>query len=161
MSYQVLFTPIQIGSMRVRIRMVVPAIGTNLAEHNGEAGEALIHYYTERARGGFGLSITECTAIGIEGKSLINECGIWDDALIPSYQRLTAAVHAEGAKIAVQLRHTGRETEPHYTNGRPIVSASPIPCPACQSMPRPLPPEEVNQMVDTYGAAGRRGQQMG
>lgn len=161
MSYKVLFTPIQIGSMRVRNRMVVPAMGTNLAEHNGEAGEALIHYYTERARGGFGLIITECTAISMEGKSLINECGIWDDSLIPSYQRLTAAVHAEGAKIAVQLRHTGRETEPHYTDGRQIVSASPIPCPACQSMPKPLTTEEVYQMVSTYGDAARRGQRMG
>lgn len=161
MSYKMLFTPIKIGSMEVRNRMVVPAMGTNLAEHNGEASDTLIKYYAERARGGFGLIITECTAISIEGKSLINECGIWDDSFIPSYQKLTAAVHAEGGKIAVQLRHTGRETEPHYTDGREIVSSSQIPCPACQSMPRPLTTEEVYKMVETYGDAARRGQKMG
>lgn len=161
MSYKMLFTPIKIGSMEVRNRMVVPAMGTNLAEHNGEAGDALIKYYAERARGGFGLIITECTAISIEGKSLINECGIWDDSFIPSYKKLTAAVHAEGGKIAVQLRHTGRETEPHYTDGREIISSSQIPCPACQSMPRSLTTEEVYKMVETYGDAARRGQKMG
>lgn len=37
-----MFTPIKIGSMEVKNRFVVPAMGTNLAEHNGEAGEALI-----------------------------------------------------------------------------------------------------------------------
>lgn len=160
-TYKMLFSPIEVGSMHLKNRLVVPAMGTNLAEHDGTAGEALIKYYTERARGGFGLIITECTAISIEGKSLINECGIWDDSFIPSYRKLTDSVHAAGAKIAVQLRHTGRETEPHYTDGRQIVSSSPIPCPACQSMPRALTTEEVYQMVENYGDAALRGKKMG
>ena len=158
---RMLFTPIRIGSMEVKNRMVVPAMGTNFAKSNGEASEALIHYYTERAKGGFGLIITECTAISKEGKSLINECGIWDDTLIPSYRRLTDSVHAEGAKIAMQLRHTGRETEPKYTEGLPIVAPSPIPCPACQSMPHAMTTEEVYAMVETYGDAAKRAQQAG
>ena len=41
---RMLFTPIQIGSMTVKNRMVVPAMGTNFAKSNGEASEALIHY---------------------------------------------------------------------------------------------------------------------
>lgn len=116
---RMLFTPIKIGSMEVKNRLVVPAMGTNFAKPNGEASDELIHYYTERARGSFGLIITECTAVSSEGKSLINECGIWDDALIPSYRRLTDSVHREDAKIAMQLRHTGRETEPKYTKSGP------------------------------------------
>lgn len=161
MIMKTLFSPIKIGSMEVRNRLVVPAMGTNLAEHNGEAGEALISYYTERAKGGFGLIIMECSAVSIEGRSLINECGLWDDSLIPSYQKLTSSVHAADAKIAVQLRHCGRETNPKYTDGRKILAPSQVPCPACQSMPHEMTTEEVYQMVETFGDAALRGKKAG
>ncbi len=156
-----LFSPFRIGSVELKNRMFVPGMGTNLAEHNGEAGPALIKYYTERAKGGFGLIITECSAISVEGKSLINECGVWGDELIPSYQKLTASVHDAGAKIFMQLRHTGRETELHYTGGIPPVSASHIPCPNCQTMPHEMTTEEVYQMVGTYVKAAVRARKMG
>lgn len=161
MGENVLFTPIQIGTLQVKNRFVVPAMGTNLAEHNGEAGEQLIHYYTERAKGGFGLIITECTAIRYDGRSLINECGMWEDAFIPSYKRLTDAVHQAGAKIAVQLRHCGRETEECYTGNKQVVAPSSVPCPQCQSMPRELSTEEVYELVECYGDAALRGKKAG
>lgn len=156
-----LFTPIKIGNLTLKNRLFVPGMGTNLAEHNGEAGPSLIKYYTERAKGGFGLIITECTAIKVEGKSLINECGIWDDSFIPSYKKLTDSVHEAGGTIFVQLRHTGRETEKHYTGGLQPVSASQIPCPNCQEMPREMTTEEVYEMVETYVQAAERAKKMG
>lgn len=161
MRLKKIFTPVKIGSMEVKNRLVVPAMGTNLAEHNGEAGERLISYYTERAKGGFGLIITECSAISYEGRSLINECGMWEDSLIPSYKKLTDSVHAEGAKIAVQLRHCGRETEEKYVGGRVIPAPSRIPCPACQSMPHEMTTEEVYKMAGKFGDAALRGKKAG
>lgn len=161
MGYEMIFAPIKIGSMEVKNRFVMPAMGTNLAEHNGEAGEALIAYYTERAKGGFGLVITECSAVSYEGRSLVNECGLWDDSLIPSYRRLTDSVHEAGAKIAVQLRHCGRETKPCYTGGKEVLAPSKIPCPSCQSMPHEMTTEEVYQMVGTFGDAALRGKKAG
>ena len=161
MGIQTMFTPIKIGSMEVKNRFVVPAMGTNLAEHNGEAGEALISYYMERAKGGFGLIITECSAVSYEGRSLINECGLWDDSLIPSYKKLTDSVHESGAKIAVQLRHCGRETMPAYTGGVEVLAPSKVPCPANQSMPHEMSTEEVYQMVETFGDAALRGKKAG
>lgn len=156
-----MFTPIKIGSLEIKNRLAVPAMGTNLAEHNGEAGEKLIHYYTERARGGFGLIITECSAVSKDGRSLINECGMWDDSLIPSYKKLTDSVHSYGAKIAMQLRHCGRETEPKYTDGSPVSAPSPIPCPACQTMPHEMTAEEVYQMVSKFSDAAVRAKKAG
>jgi 2,4-dienoyl-CoA reductase-like NADH-dependent reductase (Old Yellow Enzyme family)/thioredoxin reductase len=160
-NYKMLFKPIKIGTMELKNRLVVPAMGTNLAESNHEAGEALINYYTERAKGGFGLIITECTAVSQEGSSLVNECAIWDDSFIPSYQKLTASVHEAGAKICCQLRHTGRETEPKYTGGKDIVAPSPIPCPACQSMPHELTTEEVYAIINIYAEAALRAKKEG
>lgn len=160
-EYPNLFSPFKIGSVEIKNRLFVPGMGTNLAEHNGEAGEKLIKYYTERAKGGFGLIITECSAISVEGKSLINECGVWGDELIPSYQRLTSSVHESGAKIFMQLRHTGRETELHYTGGIQPLSASHIPCPNCQTMPHEMTTDEVYKMVGTYVEAAERAKKMG
>ena len=156
-----LFTPIKIGTMDVKNRFVMPAMGTNLASHDGTASEGLISYYTERAKGGFGLLITECSAVSYDGRSLINECGLWDDSLIPSYRKLTDSVHKYGAKIAVQLRHCGRETEPKYTGGKEVIAPSKIPCPSCQSMPHEMTTEEVYDMVGTFGDAALRGKKAG
>lgn len=161
MGISKMFTPMKIGSMEVKNRFVVPAMGTNLAEHNGEAGEALISYYTERAKGGFGLIIAECSAVSYEGRSLVNECGLWDDSLIPSYRKLTDSVHGAGAKIAVQLRHCGRETKPAYTGGTEVLAPSRVPCPANQSMPHEMTTEEVFQMTGTFGDAALRGKMAG
>ena len=98
MQEKKLFTPVKIGPMEIKNRFVMPAMGTNLALHSGEAGDELISYYTERARGGFGLLILECCAVRYDGRSLVNECGLWDDSLIPSYERLTGSVHREGQR---------------------------------------------------------------
>jgi len=155
-SKKTLFTPIRVGSTVIKNRLAVPAMGTNLAKHNGEASDELIEYYTERARGGFGLIIQECTAISRNGKSLLNECGMWDDSVIPSYRRLTDSIHEAGGKIFCQLRHTGRETNKRYTEGLEVVAPSPIPCPACQEMPHELTTEEVYKIINDYAeAAGR------
>ena len=161
MGIEKMFTPIKIGSMEVKNRFVVPAMGTNLAEHNGEAGDALISYYTERAKGEFGLIIAECSAVSYEGRSLINECGLWEDSQIPSYRRLTDSVHESGAKIAVQLRHCGRETTPAYTGGTAVLAPSKVPCPANQSMPHEMTTEEVYDMIETFGDAALRGKRAG
>ena len=161
MSKKNLFTPIQIGNVTLKNRLVVPAMGTNLAKHNGEASDELIAYYTERARGGFGLIIQECTAIARNGKSLLNECAMWDDYVIPSYRKLTASVHEAGGKIFCQLRHTGRETNKGYTEGLDVVAPSAVPCPACQEMPRALTTEEVYGVIEEYAEAARRAKESG
>lgn len=151
-----LFTPIRIGSVTIKNRLVVPAMGTNLAKHNGEASPELIKYYTERAKGGFGLIIQECSAIARNGKSLLNECAMWDDYVIPSYRELTDSVHEAGGKIFCQLRHTGRETNKGYTEGLEVVAPSQVPCPACQEMPHALTTEEVYSVIEEYAAAAKR-----
>ena len=63
MPYRKLFEPGQIGSLTLRNRIVFPALETSFAEPGGEAGERIIRYYEERARGGCGLIITGLTRI--------------------------------------------------------------------------------------------------
>lgn len=161
MAFERMFSKINIGNIEIKNRFVVPAMGTNLAKHNGEASDRLISYYTERAKGGYGLIILECCAVSYEGRSLINECGLWEDSQIPSYQNLTKSVHDAGSKIAVQLRHCGRETNPDYTNGMQVLAPSKIPCPANQSTPHVMSTMEVYQMIEVYGNAALRAKKAG
>jgi 2,4-dienoyl-CoA reductase (NADPH2) len=75
---------------------------------NGEVSKRMIEYYRLRARGGVGLIVVG--AMGIDSIR-VNEAGmvqIYDDRFIPGLTQLTAAVHAEGAKIFPQLFHAGR-----------------------------------------------------
>lgn len=58
-----LFEPIRINEIWVRNRIVMPPMATNLASHTGEATDALIKYYAERARGGAGLVIVEASYV--------------------------------------------------------------------------------------------------
>ena len=51
----------KIGSLRLKNRFIMPAMGSSRGEEDGNAGQELIEYYAARARGGFALVITEFT----------------------------------------------------------------------------------------------------
>jgi 2,4-dienoyl-CoA reductase-like NADH-dependent reductase (Old Yellow Enzyme family) len=57
-----------------------------------------------------------------------------DDEHIAGLKKLVDTVRREGAKIAVQLNHAGRQTS-SATTGAPLVAPSPIPCPVQKEMP--------------------------
>lgn len=156
MKLKKLFEPIKIGDMKLKNRLVMPPMGTNLANHNGTASEALIEYYTERARGGFALVFTECTAVTKEGASLLNECGMWNDEQCESYKALTESIHKAGGKICMQLVHHGREGSSVYNGGTQIIAPSQLPCPVTQEIPRALSTEEVYDEIEKYVSACER-----
>lgn len=156
MKFGKLFEPVRIGSMELKNRLIVPAMGTNLANPDGTASEALIEYYTERARGGFGLIITECTAVTKEGSSLLNECGMWNDAQSESFKALTQKVHEAGGKICMQLVHHGREGSANYNGGARVIGPSQVPCPLMQEVPRALTTAEVYEEIEKYVDASER-----
>lgn len=61
MKYPKIFEPGRIGSLELKNRIVMTAMGCSLAESNGQPGTRMIKYYADRARGGAGLIITEIT----------------------------------------------------------------------------------------------------
>ena len=154
--FDALFQPIRIGQMEIKNRFVMPAMGTNLANHDGTAGEALIEYYARRARGGFGLIITECTAVSPDGTSLYNETCMYDDRFIESYRRLTDRIHQEGGKIAMQLVHHGRQGGSAYIGGKMVSGPSAIPCPLMQEPVHEMTTEEVYAEIDHFVQAAVR-----
>lgn len=100
MHYPKIFEKGQIGKLKLKNRIVMPAMGTGFASATGEASEELIRYMAERARGGAGLMITEVTRIDeLSGIAQPAQLCATDMKFITSLSRLTDAVHAYDTKI--------------------------------------------------------------
>lgn len=160
MQFTRLFSPLKLGNIELKNRFVVPAMGTNLGSQDGTASEALINYWAERAKGGWGLLIIEVTAVDPLGRNFPNGLGLWDDTFISPFRKLTDAVHAYGAKVAVQLHHGGRQTSSEIVGGK-IVAPSPVPCPRIGEIPRELSTEEAYQIIEKFGDAAQRAREAG
>jgi len=100
--------PGRIGTMTLRNRIVVTAMGVSLSEPDGHVGERLIAYHEEQARGGAGLIITGVAGVAWPvGAVSVNQTAISDDRFLPGLTALADRVHVHGAKIAAQLHHGG------------------------------------------------------
>ncbi|MBC2650300.1 NAD(P)/FAD-dependent oxidoreductase [Novosphingobium aerophilum] len=106
--YPHLLAPGRIGTLELKNRIAVTAMGVSLSEDDGTVGEQLIAYHEEQARGGAGLII--CGVAGVAwpvGAVAVGQTAISDDRFIPGLRQLTDRVHAAGGKIATQLHHGG------------------------------------------------------
>lgn len=155
-AYKSLLEPISIGGVQIKNRFVMPAMGTNYADHAGYVTDQMIKYYAARAKGGFGLIVIEVTAVHPSGKAIVGEAGLWKDDFIPGYKKLIDSCHEEGAKVFVQLHHAGRQSTPEINGGYQVVAPSPISCPVNRELPHELTTEEVYELIDLFGDAARR-----
>jgi 2,4-dienoyl-CoA reductase-like NADH-dependent reductase (Old Yellow Enzyme family)/thioredoxin reductase len=157
MDFKRLFSPAKVGRLEIKNRFVVPPMGTGLANEDGTVTQPLTDYWVARAKGGWGLLIMEFTAVDPLGKWIPCALGLWDDRHIPGLRKLTDALHkyGDGAKIAIQISHAGRQTSSQVIGAQP-VSASSIPCTLVGEVPRELSREEIDQVIERYGDAARR-----
>jgi 2,4-dienoyl-CoA reductase-like NADH-dependent reductase (Old Yellow Enzyme family)/thioredoxin reductase len=152
-----LFEPITINGMTVRNRIVVPPMDTGYGSTAHEVTDQLIAYHRRRAEGGMGLIIVEYTSVDPGGRCTETQIGIYDDRFIPGFKRLTQAVHAHGAKIALQIHHGGLRARPQFSGGE-IVAPSAI---AEGYVPRELTIPEIEALVEAFGQAARRAKEAG
>ncbi|MFA7621233.1 MAG: FAD-dependent oxidoreductase [Aminobacteriaceae bacterium] len=141
----------RIGRLTIPNRVVMPAMGVNLAAPDGGVTDDIIAFYEARARGGTGLIITEVTRIeGGRGMSDPCQLAAYRVSDIPELQRLTGAVHKYGTRIFIQLQHPGRESSPSMTGETP-VAASAVANPANPTnVPHELTSEECGEMVAKF-----------
>ncbi|MBT3367126.1 MAG: FAD-dependent oxidoreductase [Nitrospina sp.] len=116
--------PGKIGSMTVRNRLVLPAMGTNLANFDGTPSQHLIDYYEARAAGGAGIIITEVVSPDERGKCIHAELAGFDDKFMPPLSRLSRAVKRHGAKCILQIAHAGIFASQEITGMVPIAPSS-------------------------------------
>lgn len=149
------FEPIKIGKMRLNNRMIVSAMVTNYCTPEGMATEKFIAYHEHKARGGWGLIITEDYVITPNAGGFVNLPGLWDDKQIESHQNLTKRIHAAGGKIAAQIYHAGRETTSSIIGEQPVAPSA-IREPSMPEVPRALCVEEIHLLVEQFGDCALR-----
>lgn len=106
--YPHLLSPGRIGTLELKNRIAVSAMGVSLSEDDGTVGERMIAYHEEQARGGVGLIISGVAGVAWpSGAVALQQTAISDDRFLPGLKQLCDRVHAAGAKIAAQLHHGG------------------------------------------------------
>ena len=155
-----MFSPINIGTVTVPNRFVVPPMGNNFANTDGSMSERSAAYYEARAKGGFGLITIESTVVYKQAKGGPRKPCLFSDEVVPSFKRVADACHAYGAKVSIQLQHAGPEGNSKLT-GYPLKAASAIAPSAGREIPEAMPTEEVYRLIECYGDAARRAQLAG
>ena len=152
--------PIIFGSVEIKNRFIVSAMVMNCCNEDGTATEKFIAYHEEKAKGGWGLIVTEDYAVDPTGRTYQYLPGLWCDEQIPSHKELTERVHKAGAKIYAQIFHGGRQTE-EWITGQQVWAPSPISCPVKKSLPHEMTTREVEEMVEKFGDAALRAKKAG
>jgi 2,4-dienoyl-CoA reductase (NADPH2) len=146
-GYRHLLSPGRIGSMTLRNRIVMTAMGSNQADRDGICGERSRAYYAERAKGCAGLIMIEATAISHPmGVVAPGQVGFSGEQHVPGIKAIVDSVHEHGAKIAMQMQVGGLNAVCDMLAGRPVWTPS-IPLP-------PVAGDMVDGMMeDEYGIA--------
>jgi 2,4-dienoyl-CoA reductase-like NADH-dependent reductase (Old Yellow Enzyme family) len=113
-----ILTPARLGPVELRNRVVKAATYETRAEA-GLVTDALIAWHREFARGGVGMTTLAYCAVAPEGRTFRDQIWMREEAL-PGLERFCAAMHAEGAKAAIQLAHAGWFADPRATGTRPV-----------------------------------------
>jgi 2,4-dienoyl-CoA reductase-like NADH-dependent reductase (Old Yellow Enzyme family) len=154
-----LFSPIKIGTLEIKNRLVRSATAERLAtEPMGRATLALADFYRTLARGGVGLIVTGHAYVAPEGKAHPEMLSAHCEQMIPDLSQLVGAVHDEGGRIAMQINHGGRQCAAESVPEPLAPSAVPLPS-GCT--PHEMTQSDVVAAVDAFGRAARRAQLAG
>lgn len=161
MTQQPLFQPYALGAMTLANHIVMAPLTRNRAGAGLVPGELAATYYAQRATAG--LLITEATQISAQAQGYQDTPGIYTQAQIDGWRKVTDAVHAKGGRIFVQLWHVGRISHVDLQPG----GAAPVAPSAIRaetktfvnngffdvSVPRALETTEIKGIIDDFRKA--------
>lgn len=105
-----LWNSIQIGNMKLNHRLALSPMTRSRAYNDGVPKESAAKYYSQRAS--LGLLITEGTQPSDDGQGYMNSPGIYTQAHIDGWKKVTDAVHKKNGYLFIQLMHVGRIAHP-------------------------------------------------
>ncbi|MFD3206288.1 alkene reductase [Pseudomonas sp. LS_2] len=170
MNHSALFTPLEMGHITLKNRIVLPPLTRQRAAQPGDiATDLMATYYRQRASAGF--MVTEGAQIEPRGQGYAWTPGIYTPEQIEGWRKVTDAVHAEGGVIFAQLWHVGRVSHNDLQPG----GAAPVAPSAIQAqkvkafiqtgpgtgelvqppVPRALEVAEIGELVQQYAQAAR------
>ncbi|GAA4539070.1 NADH:flavin oxidoreductase/NADH oxidase [Pseudonocardia xishanensis] len=163
-----IFTPLELGGVTLPNRIVLSPMCQYSAGADGVPTDWHLVHLGARAIGGFGLVLTESTAVSPEGRISPRDVGLWSAAQVAGWRRVTDFVHAQGTPIGVQLGHAGRKAStyapgdgrgsiPVSDGGWPALGPSPL---AYRGYAEPVSADPA-QVVAEFGAAAVRAVEAG
>jgi len=147
-----LFEPIQVGELNLPNRVVMAPLTRCRADEGRVPNALMAQYYVQRASAG--LILSEATSVSPQGVGYPDTPGIWSEAQVEGWKRVTNAVHAAGGRIFLQLWHVGRVSHPDYLNGELPVAPSAIAPQGHVSLLRPQRDYVTPRALDTAEIPG-------
>jgi 2,4-dienoyl-CoA reductase-like NADH-dependent reductase (Old Yellow Enzyme family) len=141
-----LFDPLIAGDLHLPNRVLMAPLTRCRCDPGRVPNAMMAEYYTQRASAG--LIISEATSVEAMGVGYPDTPGIWSDEQVAGWRRITAAVHAAGGRILLQLWHVGRVSDPTYLHGDLPVAPSAIAPTGHVSLIRPLKPFVTPRALD-------------
>ena len=162
-----LFEPIVVRGLEVRNRIWVPPLCQYSCENlDGVVGDWHLVHLGSMASGGAGMVIAEATGIVAEGRISPWCPGIYNDAQVEAWRRVTDFIHSQGAKAALQLAHAGRKASTHREqSGEGSIAIADGGWQSVSSTseafdgyaaPRELETQEIPELVQAWSAAAAR-----
>ena len=161
-------SPIQFGELKLKNRVVMAPLTRSRATADRVPTELMAEYYAQRASAG--LIIAEATVISEEANGYENTPGLFTDAQVEGWKKVTDAVHAKDGLIVSQLWHVGRVSHPDLLNGETPVSASTVQQAGHVSLLRPKRPyvlpraleiSEIHTITEQFKQAAIRAKEAG
>ena len=150
MSESKIFTPVTFGPLTLRNRTIRSAAFENMC-HGNKPSQELFDYHTAVAKGGIGMTTIAYAAVNRSGVSFDGQLWMREE-IIPDLKKLTDAIHAEGAKVSIQLGHCGNMTH-RSTCGQMPVGASGGFNMYSPTFVRKLKEQEIYGLVKDFGNA--------
>ena len=163
-----LFDPLQIGALELPNRIIMAPLTRKRAGVERVPNAMMAEYYRQRA--GAGLILSEATSVSPQGVGYYGTPGIWNDAQVKGWQRITHEVHGAGGRIFLQLWHVGRISDPELLGGQLPVAPSAIPAAGHVAtlrpkrphpVPRALETEEIPDIVEDFRRGAERAKEAG
>jgi len=152
--------PVQIGTIKIKNRIVMAPMCTRLANPDGSVSPRLIEYYEARAAGGAGMIIVEYTYIDdLSSKAAICQLGVYSDNLIPGLNELVERLQYYDAKVFLQISHGGGQSPSSLIKREPLAP-SPV-LSKSGEMPSELTIEQIETLIKSFGEAALRAEKAG
>ncbi|MFW6142237.1 MAG: NADH:flavin oxidoreductase [Candidatus Saliniplasma sp.] len=150
-----LFTPLKIGSVELRNRVVLPPMATEKSTKDGFPTEELYEHYENQSKGP-GLVIVEHSYVSRKGKLSSNQLGIYSDEHVKKLSKLSDVIKSKGAVSAIQINHAGGACKRKVT-GKKVVA----PSDAYFEDVEPLTVREMESIKDDFVQAAKRAVEAG
>lgn len=159
-SVEALFQPFQLGDLKLRNRLVMPAMTRHHSPDN-VPGDDVRDYYARRAKS-IGLIVTEGTCINHPAANAYQKVPFfYGEESLSGWKRVVDAVHANGGRIVPQLWHTGSARHPGTLPDPSVPAYTPSGLtqslePLCHEMTE----ADIDDVIEAFAAAAADAQRL-